>query len=80
MITISKKSKPTAHLIDEFVERCFRWREACEDVHSAYAFWSSALAKQRSLAFEVYRAALDREEMAASALEGAVSRLQAARS
>jgi hypothetical protein len=40
----------------------FSWREACEDVRSAYQLWRGAKPRQRGLAYEAYRAALEREE------------------
>jgi hypothetical protein len=52
-------------LVDEFLGSWVSWREACEDVQGAYERWRLALAPQRGLAFASYRAALDREELAA---------------
>ena len=50
---------------DDFVESYVRWREACEDVWRAVERWGNSPARQRSRAFEGYRAALEREEHAA---------------
>jgi hypothetical protein len=52
-------------LLDEFFESYVYWREACEDVRMAYRRWRQCERPQRGLAFEGYRAALDREEHAA---------------
>jgi hypothetical protein len=52
-------------LVDEFVESYVCWREACDDVRSAYAGWGKREAPARDLGFGGYRAALDREEQAA---------------
>lgn len=52
-------------LADEFIDSWVCWREACEDVRSAYRRWDDAASPQRALAFETYRAALEREEQAA---------------
>ncbi len=52
-------------LVHEFLDSWVCWREACDDVRSAYARWDRAEAPQRALAFESYRAALEREEQAA---------------
>jgi hypothetical protein len=48
-----------------FVDSHLRWREACEDVRSAYRRWAKSEAAQRDRAFAGYRAALGREERAA---------------
>ena len=62
-------------LVDEYLEGWVSWRDACQDVQAAYELWSCALASRRSLAFETYRAALDREESAASVVAACASRL-----
>jgi hypothetical protein len=51
---------------DEFVDSWVSWREACEDVRSAYRWWTECARPQRALAFAIYRAALDSEQLAAS--------------
>jgi hypothetical protein len=45
------------------------WVDAADDVHDAYAAWLRAERAERTNAFAAYRAALDREEAAAQALE-----------
>jgi len=45
------------------------WVDAADDVHDAYAAWHRAEPAERANAFAAYRAALDREEAAARALE-----------
>jgi hypothetical protein len=45
------------------------WFDAAADVHEAYLTWRDADREQRADAFVVYRAALDREEAAARALQ-----------
>jgi hypothetical protein len=50
---------------DELSESYVSWREACEDLRTAYELWSNCAPRQRILAFSWYRAALDREEDAA---------------
>ena len=70
---------PTALLTDEFLESWVCWREACEDVHDSYESWSDARGPQRGLGSETYRAALDREEAAASGVEACVKRLDDSR-
>ena len=49
-------------LIDEFFDSWACWREACEDVRSAYLHWGKCAALQRGLAYPSYHAALNREE------------------
>jgi hypothetical protein len=56
---------PTS-LADGFVESWVSWREASDDVRIAYRWWSECARPQRALAFAGYRAALDREQHAAS--------------
>jgi hypothetical protein len=53
-------------LIDGFVDSWVSWREASEDVRTAYRWWSDCAQPHRALAFAVYRAALEREQQAAS--------------
>jgi hypothetical protein len=77
MKIFSKTPTPTALLTDEFLEGWVCWREACEDVHDSYELWSVARGPQHRLSYETYRAALDREETAASVLEIRAKRLTA---
>jgi hypothetical protein len=55
------------------------WLDAADDAHEAYVAWRDADRSERSDAFLVYHAALDREEAAARALELQVAALRAAR-
>jgi hypothetical protein len=52
-------------LADAFIHSYVSWREACEEVRSAYERWKRCRVPQRRVAFESYSAALDREELAA---------------
>jgi hypothetical protein len=45
------------------------WLDAADDVHDAYGAWLRAERPEEADAFTAYRAALDREEAAAHALE-----------
>jgi hypothetical protein len=47
------------------------WLDAADDAHEAYLAWRDADRADDALAFAVYRAALDREEAAAGALQHA---------
>jgi hypothetical protein len=49
------------------------WVDAADDVYDAYATWNNADRAERAGAFHAYRAALDREEAAARALQHHVS-------
>jgi hypothetical protein len=59
-------TKRRSALADAFVDSWVSWREANEDVRIAYRWWSECARPQRALAFASYRAALDREQHAAS--------------
>lgn len=71
-------SEPFRALVDEFVDSWVRWREASEDVGSAYLRWRECTAPQRGLAFASYHAALDREDHAARVHAFCTDRLRAA--
>jgi hypothetical protein len=58
-------TEPRRSLVEEFFDTWACWREACEDVTTAYRRWNISAKPQRALAFESYRAALEREEYAA---------------
>jgi hypothetical protein len=49
-----------------FVDRYMEWRDECEALDSAYGDWTRSKRSERGTAFATYRAALDREEKAAS--------------
>jgi hypothetical protein len=70
--------EPGASLVDEFLDSWVSWREACEDVRSAYERWRRSSPPQRGLAFLGYRAALDREEDAARVYSDRTERVRAA--
>jgi hypothetical protein len=67
-------------LLDRMIERYVDRREASVAVHDAYANWCGAPIAQRSRSFLAYRAALDREESAAtrygSVIEGGSEHVQ----
>jgi hypothetical protein len=58
-------------LIDTYVE----WREECETVERAYGRWTGCERAERHFAYAAYRAALDREEKAASVYQVAATQL-----
>jgi hypothetical protein len=65
-------------LVDDFVDSWACWRDACDDVRSAYARWGNCDKSERGLAFASYRAALDREDHAARDHSVWTDRLRAA--
>lgn len=62
-------------LVDTFIESYVQWREECDDLRRAYRRWTASSWPDRDLAFLAYRAALDREEKAASVHEIVSQRL-----
>jgi hypothetical protein len=66
-------------LVNKFIGSWICWREACEVLHNAYARWQQCEAAQRALAFEGYRAALDREDQAAQVHSMCAGRVHEAR-
>ena len=64
-------------LADAFVDSWVSWREASDDVRAAYRWWSECARPQRALAFACYRAALDREQHAASIHADCAERVRA---
>ena len=71
------KPKAVARVADEFFDSYLRWREASEDLRTAYEQWGSCDPSQRILGFEAYRAALEREERAARVHSHLAERLHA---
>jgi hypothetical protein len=55
----------TTSPIDDFLESYVSWREACYEVDRVYGLWSRGPVDERAANFEIYRAALNREEQAA---------------
>jgi hypothetical protein len=66
------------HYQDELMDYYVSWRDACRSVAEAYESWRSAQRQDEALAFGAYASALDREEQAATAYQGAVAQLAAA--
>jgi hypothetical protein len=60
-----RRSPAGAGEADWFLASYVSWRAACVAVRSAYEGWRSCEPALRSLAFDSYRVALDREEDAA---------------
>lgn len=62
--------------IDAFIDSYVEWREECEALETAYWRWTKSRCSERDLGFAAYRAALDREEKAASVYGQASTRLE----
>jgi hypothetical protein len=65
-------------IVDEFIDSYVSWREACEDVRAAYKLWDSCKPPDRTVGFNLYRAALNREGHAARIHSHRVEQLRAA--
>jgi hypothetical protein len=61
-------------VVDAALAAYGQWREECYAVQTAYRTWTAASASAGSVAFEVYQAALDREESAARTYARAMRR------
>jgi len=62
--------------IEDFIERYAEWREDCHALASAYREWARSKGSARRPACATYRAALDREEKAASLFRLAAASLE----
>jgi hypothetical protein len=61
-MTSQRRRELIDHLMDAYID----WREECITLGDAYERWLNVSVAERSLAFAVYRAALDREQQASS--------------
>lgn len=64
-----------AWLVDQFVDSYVCWQEEAAAVKDAFECWRGADAGERGLAFAAYRAALDREDLAARAYRDCAERI-----
>jgi len=62
-------------LVDELMDLYVSWLEECAAVAASYENWRASERRDNQLAFSAYRAALDREEHAASTYQGLVERI-----
>ena len=79
LLTPRDEQQTFRSLVDDFILSWVSWREACEDVRSAYECWQQCETAQLGLAFASYRAALDREDQAARVYSMRVDRVRDAR-
>jgi hypothetical protein len=78
-MSLVKKATAPERGLAELLDSHVSWREAREDVWAAYRWWSECAMRDRALAFELYRFALDREEHAASIHSDSAERVRALR-
>jgi hypothetical protein len=52
-------------LVEAFLDSYVWWREACDDVWSAYSAWADCASGEAAVRFAAYESALDREETTA---------------
>ena len=64
-------------LLDAFLDSYVWWREACDDVWSAYWAWVECDSDEGGLRFAAYQSALDREENTAVVYHERARRLSA---
>jgi len=62
----SPLAAPNSELIDAVMDAYIDWREESAEVTATYRTWSQAPARERTLSYDNYVAALDREELAAN--------------
>jgi hypothetical protein len=72
---VTAEERPLSEL--ELLGSWASWREAREEVRTAYRWWSTCATRDRGVAFELYRVALDREGDAASVVSDRVERVRA---
>lgn len=61
----SRAVAPSSELIDAVMDAYVAWREASAAVNASYRTWKVGPAVARTLAYDNYFAALDREQLAA---------------
>jgi hypothetical protein len=65
-------------IVDEMMDDYVSWREACAAVAVSYENWRCSDRQDKKLAFSLYVAALDREELAAAAYQRSVAQVATA--
>jgi len=74
----SPAASPASTLVDAVMDGYVDWREESAAVELAYSRWAQAAASDREVAFDVYLAAVDREESAAGEYQRLIEHAQAA--
>ena len=70
-----RRSIRKRNTVDLAVDAYVSWREECRAVRDAYLAWRHGPAAEAAVAFDAYKAALDREEVAADVYAELVSRV-----
>lgn len=74
-------TSPTAQIHPELVDRVIElycdWLTSCAEVRAAYEYWRDAPRSERSAAYAVYGAALDREQSACDSYAAQIRLVQA---
>jgi hypothetical protein len=76
-MSLVKNATAAERRLAELVDSQLSWREASEDVRAAYRWWSECPIRDRALAFELYRVALDHEQHAAGIHSDSAERVHA---
>jgi hypothetical protein len=63
---MSLRTRRRSALVAELFESYLSWREACENLRTAYRRWVDSAPDERGLEFATYRVWLDMEERAAT--------------
>jgi hypothetical protein len=79
-MSLVKNATAAGRRLAELRDSEVSWREASEDVRAAYRWWRECALRDRALAFELYRAALDHEQRAARIQSDSARRVRAVRS
>ncbi len=61
----TRQTTTSVELLDTQMESYMKWRAQSRRVAESYRNWKCAIGGERAVAFARYRAALDREELAA---------------
>jgi hypothetical protein len=73
----SRSAPGGSHLVDAVIDGYVTWREESAAVQATYEHWQRVSRDERAAAFDGYVAALDREELTASAYRRLVERAAA---
>jgi hypothetical protein len=74
-VNSSRESSRQREALDAAFDTYLDWRERCDAVEGAYAYWAHSAPAEAARAFGAYERALDREESAADAYTAAITRV-----
>lgn len=52
MSRLARRAAARERIVDEFFESYLLWREACEDLRTAYEWWGRCASSQRIVGFK----------------------------